>query len=106
MSVNPLNLGDIERPLGHDASGCLHRSPEEIHSWQKRKKNDPALHYSRSDRRLLNRVSCNIGRLKLDTDEADEVLDLLAKTVAELTCRQHGLLRQQPIGQLMREKAK
>jgi hypothetical protein len=40
---------------------------------------------------------------KVDTGEADEVLDAIAKTVAELTCRQDGLLRQQLIEQSMRE---
>ena len=30
---------------------------------------------------------------KIDTDEADEVLDAIAKTVAELTCRQDGTIR-------------
>jgi hypothetical protein len=40
---------------------------------------------------------------KVDTDEADEVIVAIAKTVAELTCRQDGLIRQQLIEQLMRE---
>jgi hypothetical protein len=30
---------------------------------------------------------------KIDIDEADEVLDAIAKTVAELTCRQDGTIR-------------
>jgi hypothetical protein len=40
---------------------------------------------------------------KVDTGEADEVIDAIAKTVAELTCRQDGTIRQQLIEQLMRE---
>ena len=37
---------------------------------------------------------------KVDTGDADEVLDAIAKTVAEQTSRQHGSLRQQLIEQL------
>jgi hypothetical protein len=40
---------------------------------------------------------------KVDTGEADEVIVAVAKTVAELTCRQDGIIRQQLIEQLMRE---
>jgi hypothetical protein len=40
---------------------------------------------------------------KVDTGEADEVIVAVAKTVAELTCRQDGTIRQQMIEQLMRE---
>jgi hypothetical protein len=40
---------------------------------------------------------------KVDTGEADEVIDALAKIAAELTCRQDGAIRQQMIEQLMRE---
>ena len=39
----------------------------------------------------------------VDTAEADEVIVAVAKTVAELTSRQDGLIRQQLIEQLMRE---
>jgi hypothetical protein len=35
--------------------------------------------------------------------EADEVIDAIAKTVAELTSRQDGAIRQQMIEELMRE---
>ena len=35
--------------------------------------------------------------------EADEVIDAIAKTVAELTSRQDGMIRQQVIEQLMRQ---
>jgi CHASE3 domain sensor protein len=38
---------------------------------------------------------------KVDTDEADEVIDAVAKTVAELTSQQDGLIRQQVIEQLI-----
>ncbi len=34
---------------------------------------------------------------KVDTDEADEVIDAIAKTVAELTSGQDGAIRQQLI---------
>jgi hypothetical protein len=43
------------------------------------------------------------GSDKVDTGEADEVIDAIAKTVAELTSRQDGEIRQQLIEQLMRE---
>ena len=40
---------------------------------------------------------------KVDADEADEVIDAIAKTVAELTSQQDGVIRQQVIEQLMRQ---
>jgi hypothetical protein len=40
---------------------------------------------------------------KVDTDEADEVIVAIAKTVAELTSGQDGAIRQHLIEQLMRE---
>ena len=40
---------------------------------------------------------------KVDTAEADEVIDAIAKTVAELTSQQDGVIRQQLIEQLMRQ---
>jgi hypothetical protein len=43
------------------------------------------------------------GSDPVDTDEADEVIVAIAKTVAELTSRQDGLIRQQLIEQLTRE---
>jgi len=43
---------------------------------------------------------------KVDTGEADEVIDAVAKIVAELTCRQEGAIRQQMIEQLMRQVMK
>jgi hypothetical protein len=43
------------------------------------------------------------GSDKVDTDEADEVIDAIAKTVAELTSQQDGVIRQQLIEELMRQ---
>ena len=43
------------------------------------------------------------GSDKVDTGEADEVIDAIAKTVAELTSQQAGIIRQQVIEQLMQE---
>ena len=43
------------------------------------------------------------GSDKVDTDEADEVIDAIAKTVAELTSQQDGVIRQQVIEELMRQ---
>ena len=40
------------------------------------------------------------GSDKVDTGEADEVIDAVAKTVAELTSQQDGIIRQQVIEQL------
>ena len=42
------------------------------------------------------------GSDTVDTDEADEVIDAIAKTVAELTCHQDGAIRQQLIEHLTR----
>jgi hypothetical protein len=39
----------------------------------------------------------------VDTGEADEVIDAIAKTVAELTSQQDGVIRQQVIEELMRQ---
>ena len=41
------------------------------------------------------------GSDKIDTAEADEVIDAIAKTVAELTSQQDGVIRQHVIEQLM-----
>jgi hypothetical protein len=43
------------------------------------------------------------GSDKLDTSEADEVIDAIAKTVAELTSQQDGAIRQQVIEELTRK---
>ena len=43
------------------------------------------------------------GSDKVDTGEADEVIDAIAKTVAELTSQQDGVIRQEVIEQLMRQ---
>jgi hypothetical protein len=40
---------------------------------------------------------------KVDTGEADEVIDAIAKTVAELTSQQDGVIRQQVIEHLMQQ---
>ena len=40
---------------------------------------------------------------KIDTAEADEVIDAIAKTVAELTSSQDGMIRQQVIEELMQQ---
>jgi hypothetical protein len=43
------------------------------------------------------------GSDKVHTGEADEVIDAIAKTVAELTSQQDGFFRQHVIEQLMRQ---
>jgi hypothetical protein len=43
------------------------------------------------------------GSGKVDTEETDEIIEAVAKTVAELTSRQDGIFRQYLIEQLMRE---
>ena len=43
------------------------------------------------------------GSDKVDTEEADEITEAVAKTVAELTSRQDGIFRQYLIERLMRE---
>ena len=43
------------------------------------------------------------GSDKVDTHEADEVIDAVAKTVAGLTRQQDGVIRQHVIEQLMRQ---
>ena len=40
---------------------------------------------------------------RVDTDEADEVIDAVAKTIAELTSQQDRIIRQQVIEQLMQQ---
>ena len=44
-----------------------------------------------------------LGSDKVDTGEADEVIDAIAKTVAELTSQQDGVIRQQVIEELLRQ---
>ena len=43
------------------------------------------------------------GSDKVDTNEADEVIDAVAKTIAELTSQQDGVIRQQVIEELVRQ---
>ena len=43
------------------------------------------------------------GSDKVDTAEAEEVIDAIAKTVAELTSQQDGIIRRQVIEHLMRQ---
>jgi hypothetical protein len=43
------------------------------------------------------------GSDKVDTDEADEVIDATAKTVAELTSQQDAVIRQQVIEHLLKQ---
>ena len=43
------------------------------------------------------------GSDKVDTNEADEVIDAIAKTVAELTSQQDSVIRQQVIEHLMQQ---
>jgi len=43
------------------------------------------------------------GSDKVDTSEADDVIDAIAKTVAELISQQDGVIRQQVIEHLMRQ---
>ena len=43
------------------------------------------------------------GSDKVDTEEADEVIEAVAKTVAELTSRQNGIFRQHLIERLTGE---
>ena len=43
------------------------------------------------------------GSDKVDTEEADEIIEAVAKTVAELTSRQDGIFRKYLIETLMRE---
>jgi hypothetical protein len=43
------------------------------------------------------------GSDTVDADEGDELIVAIAKTVAELTSRQDGMIRQQLIESLMRE---
>ena len=43
------------------------------------------------------------GSDKVDTSEADEVIQAIAKTVAELTSQQDGVIRQQVIEQLVQQ---
>jgi len=44
-----------------------------------------------------------VANAEPDTVDTDEVVIAVAKTMAELTCKQDGTVRQQVIEQLMRE---
>ena len=56
------------------------------------------------DRLLGPRLTNRTSRLRQSRyDKADEVIDAIAKTVAELTSQQDGVIRQQVIEQLMRQ---
>jgi hypothetical protein len=57
----------------------------------------------RSRHRFIRPGVIPAGSDKVDTDEADEVIDAVAKTVAELTSQQDGFIRQQVIEELMRQ---
>ena len=52
---------------------------------------------------FLAEYPATAGSDKIDTGEADEVIDAIAKTVAELTSQQDGVIRQQVIEELMRQ---
>jgi hypothetical protein len=52
---------------------------------------------------FLGEYPAAAGSNKVDTGEADEVIDAIAKTVAELTSQQDGVIRQQVIEQLMQQ---
>jgi hypothetical protein len=52
---------------------------------------------------LFAEYPATAGSDKVDTDEADEVIDAVAKTVAELTSQQGGVIREQVIEHLMRQ---
>jgi hypothetical protein len=55
----------------------------------------------RTDRRFLYPAAAESD--KVDKEEADEVIGAIAKTVAELTSQQDGVVRQQVIEQLMQQ---
>ena len=52
---------------------------------------------------FLAEYPATAGSDKFDTAEADEVIDAIAKTVAELTSQQDRVIRQQVIEELMRQ---
>ena len=57
-----------------------------------------ALHDGRIDRRFFLRSTRTPGKSDtVDTDEGDQVIVAIAKTIAELTGRQDGMIRQQLI---------
>ena len=60
-------------------------------------------HDCRADRRFLCDYSATAGSDNVDSAEADEVIDAIAKTVAELTSQQDGVIRQQVVEHLIRQ---
>ena len=65
-----------------------------------RRKSNPGLS---APRHLFAEYPATAASDKVDTSEADEVIDAIAKTVAELTSQQDGVIRQQVIEELMRQ---
>ena len=64
----------------------------------------PSLHDGRTNRGFFIGVPSSAKCFRqVDTGEADEVIVAVAKTVAELTSRQDGAIRQHLIEHLMRE---
>ena len=58
-------------------------------------------HDCRADRRFICDYSATAG--SDNVDEADEVIDAIAKTVAELTSQPDGVIRQQVVEHLIRQ---
>ena len=87
--------------------GSLHVRKEERHSMSREREDQerPCLHCLIVELidDFLAEYPATAGSNKVDTDEADEVIDAVAKTVAELTSQQDGVIRQQVIEQLMRQ---
>jgi hypothetical protein len=77
---------------------------EENQSWQNRKanKNNPAS-TAWIDDFFAEYPPAPGGSDKVDTKEADEVIEAIAKSVAELTSRQDGIFRKHLVERLMLE---
>ncbi len=65
----------------------------------------PCLHYMITELigDFFAEYPATAGSDKVDTAEADEVIDAIAKTIAELTSQQDGLIRQQLIEHLIHQ---
>ena len=96
----------MPRAYGYIQVGYLYVAKEALMSAERDDQERPCLHclmVELIDDFLEEHPATPGGSDTADTDEVDEVVVAIAKTFAELTSRQDGVVRQQLIEQLMRE---
>jgi hypothetical protein len=98
--------GAVPRTYGYIQVGSLYVPKEAFMSAERDDQERPCLHcliVELIDDFLEEHPATPDGSDTVGTDEGDEVIVAIAKTFAELTSRQDGVIRQQLIEQLMRE---